>query len=413
LFLDKETFFTHNRIYLLCSALFSLVIPFLRLEWFSTAIVNEQIHIGVGRLNGVLELVAVEQSSQLSWGNAAVLIYLFGVVFCLTKLGVQLLVVRRLLQSSQTGMAFSFFRIRRIDPALPCLQVIEKHEDIHIRQLHSADIVFFELLTALVWFNPVIYLYKSTIRYVHEFLADEKAAQLQGDKQEYVMLILSKALGVSQIPITNSFFNQSLIKKRIYMLHKQRSTKAAIMKYGLFLPLFALALTLSSATISDSKVLKAVVAEIPTDNPVEAVTQALTPAAARKEKINESAGEKVSSLIKNDQDTLKVMDFVSVDRQPGFPGGMKKFYEYLGESMKYPAEALKNKIQGKVFLSYIVEKDGKLSNIKVERALGGGTDEEAVRVLRESPKWTPGMIDGKPVRVKYNIPISFSLAKKP
>lgn len=79
--------------------------------------------------------------------------------------------------------------------------------------------------------------------------------------------------------------------------------------------------------------------------------------------------------------------------------------------MKYPAEAVKNNVQGKVFLSFVVEMDGSLTNIKVERRLGSGTDEEAVRVLEESPKWIPGMQNGRPVRVKYNIPISFALNK--
>ena len=106
----------------------------------------------------------------------------------------------------------------------------------------------------------------------------------------------------------------------------------------------------------------------------------------------------------------KVYDFVSIETQPGFPGGMDKFYAYLNKAIRYPPMAQENNIQGKVFLSFVVEKDGRLTDIKVERKLGGGTDEEAVRVLKGSPKWTPGIQNGKPVRVKYNIPISFTLS---
>jgi protein TonB len=106
----------------------------------------------------------------------------------------------------------------------------------------------------------------------------------------------------------------------------------------------------------------------------------------------------------------KVYDFVSIETQPGFPGGMKKFYEFLQKTMKYPPMAQENNIQGKVHLSFVVEKNGALTDIKVERKLGGGTDEEAIRVLKASPRWTPGIQNGKPVRVKYNIPISFTLA---
>lgn len=105
----------------------------------------------------------------------------------------------------------------------------------------------------------------------------------------------------------------------------------------------------------------------------------------------------------------KVHDFVSIDTPPSYPGGMQKFYEYLFKNVRYPKEAQENNIQGKVFLSFIVEADGALSGIRVERKLGSGTDEEAVRVLKESPKWKPGLVAGKAVRVKYNIPITFSL----
>ncbi len=90
---------------------------------------------------------------------------------------------------------------------------------------------------------------------------------------------------------------------------------------------------------------------------------------------------------------------------------MEKFYSFIGKTIKYPAEAVKNKVQGKVFLSYIVEKDGSLSDVQIAgKILGSGTDEEAVRVIKSSPRWNPGLVDGKPVRVKYNIPISFALS---
>jgi protein TonB len=107
----------------------------------------------------------------------------------------------------------------------------------------------------------------------------------------------------------------------------------------------------------------------------------------------------------------KVYDFVSIETPPGFPGGIERFYAYVGKSIKYPPMAAENNIQGKVFLSFVVEKNGELTDIHVDRKLGGGTDEEAVRVLKASPRWTPGIQNGKPVRVKYNIPISFTLSQ--
>jgi protein TonB len=108
-------------------------------------------------------------------------------------------------------------------------------------------------------------------------------------------------------------------------------------------------------------------------------------------------------------DDNKVYDFVSIEKQPEYPGGLPKFYAYLSKAIKYPPMAQENNVQGKVFLSFVVERDGKLTDIQVTRGLGSGTDEEAIRVLKASPRWIPGIQNGKPVRVKYNINVNFTL----
>lgn len=109
-------------------------------------------------------------------------------------------------------------------------------------------------------------------------------------------------------------------------------------------------------------------------------------------------------------DDTQVYENAILEVPPTFPGGMDKFYKYLNRSIKYPPMAAENNIQGKVFVSFVVEKNGALTDIRVIRSLGGGTDEEAVRVLKASPTWIPGVQNGKQVRVKYNIPISFNLS---
>jgi len=105
----------------------------------------------------------------------------------------------------------------------------------------------------------------------------------------------------------------------------------------------------------------------------------------------------------------KVYDFQSLEQQPIYPGGMAKFYDYVGNAVRYPDMATQNNIQGTVLVSFTVEKDGSLTDVRVERKLGGGTDEEAMRVLRASKKWIPGIQNGKRVRVRYTIPIGFKL----
>ncbi|WP_443936856.1 energy transducer TonB [Pedobacter sp. MW01-1-1] len=113
-----------------------------------------------------------------------------------------------------------------------------------------------------------------------------------------------------------------------------------------------------------------------------------------------------SAKAQNKENTI--YDFVSIDKQPEYKGGMQNFYQYISSELKYPEEAKKNKTQGKVFLSFVVEKDGSLSDITVTRGLTKETNEEAIRVLQKSPKWEPGVYKGQPVRVKYNININFT-----
>lgn len=108
----------------------------------------------------------------------------------------------------------------------------------------------------------------------------------------------------------------------------------------------------------------------------------------------------------------KVYSFVSMETPPSYPGGIASFYDFLAKNIKYPQMAIQNKTEGNVFLSFIVEKDGSLTDIKVDRGLGNGTDEEAIRVLKLSKRWNPGQVEQKPVRTKYNIPIKFTLNNK-
>lgn len=545
--LDKETYFILNRIYLVFAAILSFAIPFLRFEWFSQQAAAEPIYASVGQLNDLMTqvIVAPQDTNALSTGNLLVLIYAVGILFFTGRFIRRLYFVGKSLRNQPAnGAAFSFFRKVRVDQDMPQHQTISIHEETHARQLHSLDIIIFEAVAILTWFNPIIYLYKKSIQNIHEYLADEEAAEFQGDKKQYALLLLSSSFGVSPDALTNSFFNKSLIKKRIFMLYKQRSRKTAILKYGLFLPLFAIALTLSSATIKNNEKIKAITEGLPAENPIDVFTDVVTesiqpivpkalnkkktalvtniqalpgledfyvymkrgiryPREAQMQKIQGSAMIKFTiaegslenvgvaqklagggdaeimrviaayprykdltdgkytikvnfvlsevntpklnpnipavkgytalkdititgfggtpvvanqqaialAQVNIDPSDTKVYDYVSIDTQPSFAGGMSNFYAYLKSSVKYPAEAVRSSVQGKVFVSFVVEKDGQLSDIKVERKLGFGTDEEAVRVLSESPRWLPGTQGGKAVRVKFNIPISFTLSK--
>lgn len=101
--------------------------------------------------------------------------------------------------------------------------------------------------------------------------------------------------------------------------------------------------------------------------------------------------------------------FVFVEDFPEFPNGEENMYKYLGANIKYPKDALENGIQGTVVVKFVVEKDGTISNVKAIRKIGGGCDEEAVRVVKRMPRWKPGKQRGKPVRTEFTLPIQFKL----
>jgi protein TonB len=101
--------------------------------------------------------------------------------------------------------------------------------------------------------------------------------------------------------------------------------------------------------------------------------------------------------------------FMVVESMPEFPGGEAALYKYLGENIKYPQMAKESGIQGRVFVTFVVERDGRVTDVRVLRGIGGGCDEEAVRVVESMPNWTPGKQRGKSVRVQYNLPVKFTL----
>lgn len=113
--------------------------------------------------------------------------------------------------------------------------------------------------------------------------------------------------------------------------------------------------------------------------------------------------------VEEEEEVAEEEIFTIVETNPGFPGGDKKMYEYLGKNMKYPPIARDNNIQGRVYVSFVVEKNGKITDVRVLRGIGGGCDEEAIRVVKSMPKWSAGKQRGKPVRVRFNLPILFKL----
>ena len=257
------------------------------------------------------------------------------------------------------------------------VRCILAHESLHVRQGHTVDLLFARLLCCLMWFNPFAWLIMREIRAVHEFLADAASIGACG-REGYLHLLYRQATGTGYGHITNNFKSINL-KKRIVMMNKSK-TRFGAWKVLAALPVVAL-LTMVGCKPATEK----------------AVDQEEIPF--------EYSGEDKSAPM--DADTDQVFQVVEVD--PEFPGGIEALIKYLSENIKYPEQAKKDKIQGKVYISFVVEKDGSVADAKVLRGIGGGCDEEALRVVNAMPKWTPGKQRNTPVRVQFNLPVVFKL----
>jgi len=110
-----------------------------------------------------------------------------------------------------------------------------------------------------------------------------------------------------------------------------------------------------------------------------------------------------------EEEVVEEQIFTVVENEPEFPGGMDALYKYLSQNIKYPQLARENGITGKVYVTFVVEKDGSIANPKILRDIGGGCGAEAIRVVKAMPKWNPGKQRGKAVRVQFNLPVNFNL----
>ena len=123
--------------------------------------------------------------------------------------------------------------------------------------------------------------------------------------------------------------------------------------------------------------------------------------------IDEPVGTSDAKVTEEDPNRI----FTSVEQVPEFPGGMDAFGRYLTKAIRYPAIARENNTQGRVIISFVCERDGSLTDVHVARGIGDGCDEEAVRAIKASPKWKPGIQNGRPVRVAYSVPVAFTLSE--
>ncbi len=430
LLLKRETFFQLNRIYLVVSAALSFVLPLVQLDWVKHLFITERVETTIYQANPLLLLqIRAFPDNRLTVGEVLGYAYCAGLLFMIAKLCLQFLRLRQLIKSTARHEPYSFFKVVQVDENLPEHRLITAHEETHSRQWHSADRLLLEVLLIISWFNPVIYLYRRAVKHLHEFIADGEAISAGVSKKHYAQLLVSQAFMEPAHQLTNTFYNSSLLKQRIIMLQKNKSKRVAMAKYGLSAPLFAAMLVLSSATLNKSTVVIRFNEKTNTLlNVPAAVASRLITAEPTKEPaatlhadtaiiIAEMPLQKETQLqLKIKSDTVpagnktEISAFVEQNAQP--ESGMQAFYSYMSQAMRYPVAARKANIQGRVIVTFIVERDGSLSDVKALRGPGYGLNEEAVRVIAASPKWKAGVVSGRAVRSQMTIPIMFTLDGK-
>ena len=395
LFCQRDTFFQWRRFALLSFLGISFIYPLLNIQdwvkeqpamyeladYYATWMATEEITATTP--------VVIDAPQLPSLLTIGIYLYYIGVIVMSFRFIVQLFSVLRMRWKGTRSMIdgqriisipteadpFSFFGW--IFLYLPGLkdesrQEILKHEQTHARQWHSMDVILCELINIVCWFNPFAWLIKTEIRLNLEYLADNKVAETTSDCKLYQYHLLNLVNKNVQTGLCNNF-NVSHLKHRIIMMNKKRTHTAGRIKYALFVPLAAALLIASNISCISSE---------------------------KQEEISE----------KQESRAAEGEVFQVVEEMPEFPGGMAECMKWLGQNIKYPAEAKEKGVQGRVIVQMVVEKDGTITNAKVVRGVDPLLDAEALRVVNQSPKWKPGMQKGEAVRVKYTLPIMFRLS---
>ncbi len=400
--------FQFNRFYLLSAMLFSLALPLFgflmgqnspQVVAFKQNLLGgfmlKEITISYGEPTAVtLPEVEVATPTRIHFSLWQVLgvIYLIGVavtaLLFLFKMGKLVAMIIRSPKRKMDGYTmvfthkehgpYSFFRYAFFTDENVNPDII-RHELSHISHHHSWDILMVELMKIFQWFNPFIYFYKRELQSLHEYIADDDVVATGADKRNYMMLILQQCTAVDFSDMSNNF-SLILTKKRIKMITKHEKAKGFWWKLLATLPVLAL-LLIVNARASAQQMKK-------TD-----------------ETVYEFSTKDITNIKKVDNDSI----YQIVEVMPEFPGGTEKMMDYLSKNIKYPEAAKEKGISGRVFLSFVIEKDGAVSNVKVAKGIGKECDDEALRVVKAMPKWKPGLQKGKPVRVNYMLPIFFKL----
>ena len=455
---SRDTFFGLRRLTLWLIYAVVLMVPALNLEYWvrDTPTMVSMANVYADTFYPVVVVKA--QASGITWMDMLLGIYGVGVAVLSLRLVWQLFSILRLVVISRKqevegimvhllkgeGSPFSFFRWVFMYPSTlegRQLHEVMVHECTHVSGLHSLDTLFSELFSIACWFNPFAWLMKQEVRMNLEYLADESVLSDGNARKSYQYHLLGLAYRQpnESTKIANNF-NLLPLKKRIKMMNKRRTSEIGKAKYLLFAPLAGALLMVSNiesvareigeqfpeVAEVQQKAEQALNADVAVANPMaKDAVEMMNPAEAEEmeadkaaeaaliavEQAKQAAEEKVKTKPQTDTTKKKNSWDCIPETMPYFPGGNVLMLKYLADNIKYPASAVKAKKQGRVIVGFIVQKDGSITHAKIVRSIDPELDAEALRVVKGMPKWTPGTQLGKPVSVKYTLPVKFSLQK--
>ena len=441
--MQQETYHKLNRFTLLAIIALSLTLPFVNLGIetpFSRLFAEEpaptaektSIEVASTEILAMAQAAPTEPATAIEWSGIVAAIYLAGVFALFVRLVFMYMGLARTIRRGTPTPAgeytsekihlrvreeeeikpFSWFRyvvINRTDLRESGREIIT-HEAAHARSLHSLDIVVTDLLILLQWFNPMAWFTKYCIKNIHEYEADEAVINSGTNVERYQQMIIKKAVGARLYSIANSF-NHSSTFKRITMMCKKKSNKWRCTKALYILPAAAIAALLFSQPESVNAV------EQPSDGKVTefvANNQTEPPAIAPNDSTANRRKVAAVGEVKHTQPSDTTRVYQVVEQMPEFPGGQNGLMTFLRNSIIYPQEARDANIQGKCFVTFVVDSNGNIKDARVQKSSGNeALDKESVRIVESMPRWTPGKQSGKNVAVQYTLPIIFRLQGAP
>ncbi len=398
MFLKKETFFQWNRAYLLITFAMSLTFPFVQIEALKTTISREAIFYPEFLWQNNLLTVTTEKQTGSFWNFLSIYewLFAFGALLMLFWFGLKLYHIQSLRKKGvvtyysdftkvvmkESSNVFSFFKQIFVGDGIAedRMPHIMPHEMVHIKQWHTIDLLFFELARICFWCNPLVYVYQNRMAELHEYIADSKVVKENRNTQ--YQLLLSEVFQTQNLSFVNQFFKKSLIKKRIVMLKKEKSSQFKMFKYLTLLPALVLMLFYTSCETEEKK----------TEN-VEST--------------------ELNTVLKTD-----LVPFMQVEDVPIFPGCensedpracfIEKIQEHVRKNFNYPKEAEDLGIQGRVAVMFTIDENGDIIDVQ-KRGPHQLLENEVDRIIQRLPKMGPATHKGKVVKVPFSLPIVFKL----